>query len=97
MDVITKKEFKEMSSIHVYGRGERRRVALYFDMKSGENKDGSYYAGYKYMLRGYGCTQKQILDDAYDILIKKIYDELCWYDSKTATSDSERFKLSMMG
>ena len=97
METLTKKEFKERSSIHVYGRGARRRVALYFDRKSGENKDGSHYAGFKYMLRGYGCTQATILNDAYDILIKKVYDELCWYDSKTATSDSERFKVAISG
>jgi len=97
MEVITKKEFKEMSSIHVYGRGERRRVALYFDWKSGDLKDGGYFAGFSHMIKGYGCTQKQILKDGYDILIKKIYDELCWYDSKTATGNSERFKVAISG
>ena len=97
MEDLTKKEFKEMSSIHIYGRGARRRVALYFDCKSGELPNGGYFAGWKYMLRGYGCTQATILNDAYDILIKKNYDELCWYDTKTATGDVERFKVAISG
>lgn len=97
MEDLTKKEFKEMSSIHIYGRGARRRVALYFDCKSGELPNGGYFAGWKYMLRGYGCTQAAILKDAYDILIKKNYDELCWYDTKTATGDVERFKIAISG
>ena len=94
---MTKKEFKDRSSIHVYGRGERRRVALYFDWSSGDLDGGGYYAGFKYMLKGYGCTQATILKDAYDILIKKVYDELCWYDSKTATGNIERFKVALSG
>ena len=94
---MTKKEFKDRSSIHVYGRGERRRVALYFDWSSGDLDGGGYSAGFKYMLKGYGCTQATILKDAYDILIKKVYDELCWYDSKTATGNIERYKVALSG
>jgi len=89
---MTKKEFKERASIHIYGRGERRRVALYFDWQS--NDKG---VGFKYMLKGYGCTKAQILADAYDILIKKIEDALCWYDMKIANSNAERFKVSLVG
>ncbi len=90
---MTKKEFKEMCSIHIYGRGERRRVALYFDWRSGELANGNYYAGFSQMIKGYGCTQATIIKDAYNILIKNIYTELCWYDTKTATGNSERFKV----
>ena len=89
---MTKRMFKERSQIHIYGRGERRRVALYFGWKN----EGSVI-GYKYMIKGYGCTQAQILADAYDILIKDINDALCWYDTRTAKTDAERFKVSLMG
>ena len=94
MEGITKKQFKEHASIHVYGRGERRRVALYFDWKSDYENNA---VGYKHMIKGYGCTKARILKDAYDFLIKKDYSELCWYDTKEAQTEQERFKVSLTG
>jgi hypothetical protein len=86
---ITKKEFKEMVSIHVYGRGERRRVRLYFDWKEGY--------GYLYMILGYGVTKAQILKDAYDMLIMQDWSELCWYDTHIGKIDFDRIKVQISG
>jgi hypothetical protein len=91
--MINKKEFTELASVHTYGKGKNRRVRLFFDFCNDFNKG----IGYKYMLKGYGCTKAQIIKDAYDILIKDIIGELCWYDYKEAKTDSERFKLSISG
>lgn len=91
---ITKKEFKELASIHVYGRGERRRVALYFDWKTDRVNNA---VGYKYMVKGYGCTQADILRDSYNFLVKNDYTELCWYDTKEAKTDQDRFKVAITG
>jgi len=89
---MTKKEFKELADIHVYGRGDRRIVKLYFDWNNDLNV-GSI--GYKYCLRGYGCTKETILADGYDILIKGLTSALCWYDYHIAQTDQQRFKVSL--
>ena len=91
--MITKKEFTELVSVHVYGRGEHRRVRLFFDWCNDINKG----IGYKYMLKGYGCTKATIIKDAYDILIKEIVSSLYWYEYKEAKTDSERFKVPIVG
>ena len=91
--MITKKEFTELASIHTYGKGKNRRVRLFFDWCNDIDKG----IGFKYMLKGYGCTKATILKDAYDILIKGIVGELCWYDTKEAKTDSERFKVPIVG
>ena len=92
--MITKKQFKELASIHVYGKGKNRRVGLFFDWNNDFNVGR---IGYKYMVKGYGVTQPMILADAYDIIIKKVYDALCWYDVKIAETDNDRFKVSITG
>lgn len=100
MKRITKKEFKELADIHTYGKGERRIVALFYDWKSGEsdvtdeNFGGKkYFAGFKYMIQGVGTTKPDILRDAYNMLILDDYTELCWYNTRTAKTDLERFKV----
>lgn len=94
VEFIRKKEFKERCSIHVYGKGERRRVALYYDWK--EDIDNNIH-GYKYMIKGYGCTKSTILNDGYDFFINNNYSELCWYDVKEAKTNQDRFKVSIIG
>ena len=91
---MTKKEFKEMVSVHVYGRGERRRVRLFFDWNNDFNKGR---IGYKYMVLGYGVTKATIIADAFDMLINSKWDALCWYDYKEAKTDNERFKVPVCG
>lgn len=92
--MITRKEFKETTSIHVYGRGRNRRVRLFYDWNNDRDKGA---IGYKYMILGYGVTQAVILRDAYDMLIKDIWEALCWYDTKEAETDNDRFKVPICG
>jgi len=92
--MITKKEFKKLVGVHVYGKGKRRRVRLFFDW-NGDSDVGKI--GYKYMLLGWGITKDQIVTDAYDILIKNENDSLCWYDIKIAQTDNDRFKVPIIG
>lgn len=91
--LITKKEFTELVSVHVYGTGKHRRVRLFFNWSNDFDKG----IGYKYMLKGYGVTKATIIKDAYDIFIKNIISSLCWYDTKEAKTDSERFKVPIVG
>ena len=86
---MTKKEFKERVSIHVYGRGKGRRVKLFLDWCN----DFEIGIGYKYCLTGYGSTKATIINDGYDILIKKDTSELMWYDSFEAKTDKDRIKV----
>ncbi len=92
--LITKKTFKELTSIHVYARGSNRRVCLFYDWNNDFNKGR---IGYKFMVKGYGVTKGMILADAYDILIKNLTDALCWYDMKIAETDEQRFKVPISG
>jgi hypothetical protein len=94
IEFVTKKEFKKKASIHVYGRGSNRRVRLFYDWNNDFDKGR---IGYKYMIKGYGVTQAMILVDAYDILINNITDALCWYDTKIAETDEQRFKVPIVG
>lgn len=87
---MTKKEFKERASIHTYGRGKYRVLALFFDWNNDPEKGN---IGYKHMVRCVGGTTKELINDAYNFLIKNIYDNLCWYDIKEAKTDAERFKV----
>ena len=94
IEFVTKKTFKELASIHVYGRGSKRRVRLYYDWNNDLAKGR---IGFKYMVKGYGVTQGMILADAYDILINKITDALCWYDMKIAETNEQRFRVPIVG
>ncbi len=94
IDFVTKKTFKELVSIHVYGRGSNRRVCLFYDWNDYPTKGK---IGYKYMIKGYGTTKATILADAYDILINNITSAFCWYDMKIAKTDEQRFKVSIVG
>ena len=96
MEQMTKKEFKERSSIHVYGTGSKRRVCLFYDWKQGTIKN-KFFIGYKYMVKGYGVTKAQIFKDSYDLLINLITTGLCLYDLKIADTDLERFKVPIVG
>ena len=100
MDILsmTKKQFKELISVHTYkGRGQYTRHAVYFDWKSGKLSDGSYFAGFKYMVKGYGFTKAQMINNAYDLITGRDDDAMGMYDVRYAETDAERFKVSLMG
>jgi len=93
---MTKKEFKELISVHIYGGGDKRRVRLFYDW-NGDRTKGAI--GYKYMLLGYGVTKDRIITDAYDLFVLNQNKEeiLCWYDVKIAETDAQRFKVPICG
>lgn len=100
MDILsmTKKEFKERISVHTYkGRGQYTRHAVYFDWRSGKLKDGKCFAGFKYMVKGYGFTKAKMINYAYDLITGRSEDAMGMFDFKYAETDAERFKVSLVG
>jgi hypothetical protein len=97
---MTKKEFKEMVSVHHYGRGRRPEnlIAIFFDWKSGD-KDGKYFGGFKYCVFARVLNAKQ--KDLFDLLYKVVTgtnDEgtIPWYIQYIeAQSDEQRFKVPL--
>ncbi|MFW6224956.1 MAG: hypothetical protein ACOC4B_01670 [Bacteroidota bacterium] len=89
MKHISKKEFKELSDIHIYGKGLKRKTALFFDWS--ESDAGS---GFKYMYMCIGYTKKDILDEAYDWIVNE-FNPPYWAQYKYASTDSERFKVPL--
>jgi hypothetical protein len=100
MDIlsITKKDFKERISVHTYkGRGQYTRHAVYFDWKTGELSDGKFFAGFKYMVKGYGFTKAEMINNAYNLITGRDDDPMGFFDFKYAETDGERFKVSLVG
>ena len=97
---MTKKEFKEMISVHKYGRGrdENNITAIFFDWKSGD-KDGKYFGGYKYCVFARAINTKR--DDLINILyniVRGINDDgtIPYYIQLImALDDMQRFKVPL--
>lgn len=92
---MTKKEFKERCSFHVYGRGKNKRNAIYFDYKFEFKINAN---GYKYMVKA------DVEDELKSGLIKVLYNWVFnetqppwWVQYKYADTDQKRFKVSLMG
>ena len=85
---MTKKEFKERCSVHEYGKGQKKRTAIYFDWSE----------GYKYMVKATVEDVKR--PELFNILYDWVFNEIQprWYvEYKYAFTDAERFKVSIMG
>jgi len=90
---MTKKEFKEMCSFHVYGHGRNKRNAIYFGWKSGEN-----FRGYKYMVKASieNASKAELFNILYDWVVNEV--QPSWYVIyKIAAEDKNRFKVSLVG
>ena len=86
---MTKKDFKEQSSIHIYGHGANRVVALFFDWKAGEN-----FRGFKYLIATQGITKKEMIDLCYKRIIEGQYVyNAGWEFVKVAEKDEDRFRV----
>jgi len=97
---MTKKEFRELVSIHKYGRGRNPNnlTAIFFEWKSGE-KDEKYFGGFKYCVFARNCNAKR------DELINVLYNIVNGTnDSGTipyyiqlvmALDDKQRFKVPL--
>lgn len=86
---ITKKGLKEKCSFHEYGRGQRKRNAIYFDKK--EN-------GFKYMVKAevQDCKKAELFDIMYKWIngIEQPYSDYR-IQYRYAGTDAERFKVAL--
>jgi hypothetical protein len=92
---MTKKEFKELCSFHEYGRGKNKRNAIYFDWKSDYENNG---VGYKFMVKANVENEKKA--GLFDVLYDWVNNEKqppWWVEYRFASTDKDRFKVSLMG
>jgi len=91
---MTKKEFKAECSFHEYGRGKKKRNAIYFGWKSDDQG-----RGFKYMVKTSveNAKKAELFDVLYTWVTEKIV-AVPWYvEYKFAPEDKDRFKVSLMG
>lgn len=87
---MTKKDFNEQLSHHIYGNGKTKRNALYINYKVG--------CGFRYMVKAKveDLPLKDLKNTLYDWVTKEIQPP--WYvDYRYAETDEKRFKVSLMG
>ncbi len=96
---MTKKEFKEKVSYHVYGRGKEKRHALYFDYRRGETETGNNFSGFKFMIKANAkdVNKPSLFDILYQWVNEKIQQPPYYVQYKVAESDEKRFKVSIIG
>lgn len=90
---MTKKNFKELCSFHEYGKGRSKRNAIYFDWQTNDNGNG-----FKYMVksRHENLNKSELFNVLYDWVVNSKQPD--WYvQCKYATTDNDRFKVSLMG
>lgn len=90
-EVLTKKAFKELCSVHVYGKGQRKLNAIYFDWKY--NQEG---IGFKYVVKA--NIQNCKLNELYNYLYDWVFGELqppYFVQYRYAATDAERFKVQL--
>lgn len=90
---ITKKEFKEKCSFHVYGNRKVKLNAIYFDWKTDLDNNA---VGYKYMVKATTdwCSKKELFDAFYNWVTKEVQPD--WYiNYRYAMKDSDRFKVKL--
>jgi hypothetical protein len=96
---MTRKEFKEKTSYHVYGRGRDKKHALYFDYQTGKTEEGGNFSGFKFMIKAHAKEVGK--PELYNILYKWVNEEIQhppWFVSyKYAETDEKRFKVAIMG
>jgi len=87
---MTKKEFKERCSFHVYGKGRNKRNAIYFDYMPPN--------GFRYMVKARveNCTKSELFDVLYNWAMNEVIPSW-WVEYRYAESDDKRFKVSLMG
>ena len=92
---MTKKEFIERSSYHVYGRrNDSGVVALFYDWKVTDEGRGFKYCVYA---RALNSTKKDLTNTLYDFVSGKIEDTDWWIQLVVTQNDSQRFKVPIMG
>lgn len=96
---MTKKEFKELASVHRYtGAGRENNItAIFFEWKSGE-KDNKIFCGFKYCVyaRQVNATTEELLKALYDFVTGKTDDiKEWWINMIFAEDDMQRFKVPL--
>lgn len=90
---MTKKEFKEYCSFHVYGNRRRKLNAIYFGWQSDPENNA---VGYKYMVKATTdwCSKKELFNALYDWITKEKQPD--WYiDYRYAMNEQDRFKVKL--
>lgn len=94
---MTKKEFKKKCSFHEYGKGKKKRNAIYFDWMS-EEVGNKFIVGFKYMVKG--TVEDLLKTELFNYFYEWVINEkiLPWYiEYHYASTDEKRFKVSIMG
>jgi hypothetical protein len=84
---MSKKEFKERCSFHVYGKGQRKLNAIYYDWQ---------FHGYKYVVKGNINNIK--LNELFNVLynwVNKNEVPPYYVDYNYAETDEGRFKVKI--
>lgn len=95
---MSKKEFLKTASLHIYGKGINRKLAIFWDWKQ-DIKNG--ILGYSHMiLSGEGCPKKDFMNYAYDVLVlgkpmKSLTDNGFGVIHKVALTEQGRFKVPL--
>ena len=98
---MTKKDFKNECSYHVYGKGKNKKNAIFFDWKSGMStiptENGVYYnfCGYKFMVSSnvQRFSKKELSDIMYLWISQEMYIPECPY--RFADTNEKRFKVPL--
>jgi len=88
---MTKKEFKELTDVHVYGRGSNKINAIYIEWA-----DTIEGRGFKYAVASSveNCTRAELLNIAYDWIVNQKYAPYYVY-TRFAQYDKQRFKVPL--
>lgn len=92
---MTKKDFKEKCSFHEYGKGKKKRNAIYFDW-SNDYKNNSL--GFKYMVKT--SVENSSKAELFNYLYQWVTEMIVlpwWVEYRFAITDDKRFKVSIMG
>lgn len=91
---MTKKEFREMTSFHQYGkRNDNGLIALFFDWQVTDNGTGFKYCVYA---RATKSNKRELENAMYDLVFNE-KDTDWWINCAIAPSDKQRFKVPIMG
>jgi hypothetical protein len=92
---MTKKDFKELASIHKYGHGrnENNLTAIFYDWKSDDKGNGFKYCVFA---RQANATTEELLNVLYNFVTGKTDDiKEWWIQLIYAETDDRRFKVPL--
>lgn len=93
METMTKKDFRELTDYHLYGKQNESGVkALFFDWK--QNDEGR---GFKFVVfaRASNATKKDLEDALYKLVFNE-EETPWWINCAVAPTDKQRFKVPLV-